>query len=108
MLPKVGLNPKAFASVAGNMKGAYVRGPSGNNAIPGMVMGWYARQAIIKTMRFAHIDRMPSVIRIWRAKNVDARAELVGDADAVDFGLVLRAACSEPNHARRQKKGVQG
>jgi len=106
MLPKVGLDPKAFASIAGNMKGTYVRGPGGNNAVPGMMMRWLARQAIIKIMRLAYIDRFPRAIWFLQAKNVDTGSDLIGDPNRIELGLVLSSTCPAPDHAGRNKKHV--
>lgn len=90
-MSEVGLDIEAFREHSGNMQRAYVRGPGGNNALPGVMLRKFIGETAGKVVRLADIYRLPFVVRDLTAKNIDAGNNAIRGTDAVVLHFIRRS-----------------
>jgi len=71
-LSKIGFDPQAVGLGAGNVKGAYMRGPGGGNALPSVMAKKPESETGAEAFGFPDIKRNPACAYPLLAKNVDA------------------------------------
>jgi hypothetical protein len=97
MLSKVGLDPETFALIHGDMQGAYVSSPIGNNAFPAMMRRKFIGETTAKVVRLANIYRIPSSVRPKLAKDIDSWSGQVDGSNGMMLEFIRRSALPQPN-----------
>jgi hypothetical protein len=90
-MSEVGLDIEAFRKRSRNMQRAYVRGPGGNNAVPGVMTRKFIGETTGKVISLANIYRLPIPVSQFMAENIDAGTRQIDRPDCVVLGFVARS-----------------
>lgn len=73
-MSQISFDPQAVGWDARNMKGAYMRGPGGRNALPSVMRSEAEREAGEETFGFSNVQSNPMSSDTQFTENVDAGA----------------------------------
>lgn len=95
-MTQVCLNLLAYGRTSGNPQRTDVRGPSGSNATPAMMLGETAGDSLPEALSLAHVQSTECVRGRPSAKDVDPRDRQVDRANGVELELVTSASSADP------------
>lgn len=96
-MSKIGFDKLAVGISARYADGADVRGPSCNNAIPGVMMPKFIGETAGKIVYLSHIYRVPRIIQASLAEDVGASSSGKFGAYGMVLEFVADSASTDPD-----------